>query len=141
MAIGAVTLVNDTGSSQIELLASATALNNPPSGGSAGLSMDTVRAVLGYIPANVRIAANTTAGSGTVAVTLRLWGYTGVAWYVVKALNGGSSIAETGTDTIGYSEEVSNLNQFSRIYLEIIAIGGTSTAVTGYVLVGKNNLR
>jgi hypothetical protein len=41
------------------------------------------------------------------------------------------AIPETGTDAIDYSEDIGDLRAVDRLYLEIVAIAGTSTAVTG----------
>ena len=139
MAIGAVT-GSETGV-LVEILASATAANNPPSGANAGIAMSTLRT---HSPGldTVRVAVASTAGSDTMTVTLRLWMYVGSTWFVAKALNASSAaphtavaIPETGTDSIAYSEIVSGLKVATRLYLEIVAIAGTSTAVTGYAIV------
>lgn len=133
MALGDVT--NLGGRYAIELLASIDAANGAPSA-NAGLSADTVRALLGNLPDTMRVGIKSTAGSGTMTVTLKLWMKLGAAgWFVAKALNGGSAIAETGTDTIGYSEEVSTLGAADRYYLEVVSIAGTGTAVTGHLVV------
>jgi hypothetical protein len=122
----------------IELLASATAANGIPSGASAGISCNTI----GF-KNSIRVGVKSTAGSGTMTVTLRVWGRAGAIWFRLKDLNASSTapstavaIAETSADAIQYSECVDGISGCDRIYLEIVAIAGTSTAVTGYAIVG-----
>lgn len=135
MALGDKTDTIKNESFVVELLASATATNGAPSGASAGIDANLLR-VGGQLPTSIRVGVKSTAGSGTMTVTLKLWLYAGGAWFVAQALNGGSAIAETGTDTINFSEAVSVVQGASRLYLEIAAIAGTATAVTGYAIVG-----
>ncbi len=127
----------------VEILASAVAANSAPSGASAGVAVNQL-ARFGQVPDKIRIGIKSTAGSGTMTVTLRTWLYAGGAWFVAKAHAASSAapqtavaIAETGTDTIAFSEEVSGVSSASRIYLEIVAIAGVATAVTGYAIVGR----
>lgn len=135
MALGAITSTVEHESFAVELLASATATNGAPTS-AAGISTNDLR-IGGAVPSVIRIGVRSTAGSGTMSVTLRLWIRCGALWFVAESLNGGSAIAETSTDAIAYSTEVSSLYMADRIYLEIVAIGGTNTAVTGYALVGR----
>lgn len=136
MALADVTTTIANESFVVELLASATATNGAPSGAAAGVDMNLLR-VSGELPTAIRVGVKSTAGSGTMTVTLKLWLYAGGVWFVAQALNGGSAIAETGTDTINYSEAVSVVQGASRLYLEIAGIAGSSTAVTGYAIVGR----
>lgn len=136
MALGDTTTTLDGQAYAVELLASVTAANGIPSGASSGLSINALMN-FGPVPSTIRVGIRSTAGSGTMTVTARVWLRAGGNWFVAKALNGGSAIAETGTDSIAYSEEVSTLFCADRIYLEVTAIAGTSTAVTGYALVGR----
>lgn len=125
----------------IELLASATAGNSPPSGASAGLSVDAIKATFGTVPQTMSLHVRSTAGSGTMTVTLRLWGYLGatLGWTPIGTgpdatkgyLNNGTALGETSADEIQHVELVDLPGHFVRLYLEIVAIGGTSTAVTG----------
>lgn len=125
----------------IELLASADAANGIPTG-TAGIDCNLLR-LKGEIPDKIRVGANSTAGSGTMTVTLRVWGRAGAIWFRLKDLNASSAaphtavaIPETSTDSIKYSEEVSGIAGCDRLYLEIVAIAGTATAITGYAIVG-----
>lgn len=136
MAIGTVTTLTPDAAA-IELLASATATNGAPTG-SAGLSANALAQVFGTIPRKLRVAVVSTAGSGTMTCTLTLWMRLGsLGWVQAQKLNAGSAIAETGTDTIGYSETVDTLECADRFYLEIAAIAGTNTAVTGYLALAR----
>lgn len=127
----------------IEVLASATATNGAPSG-AAGIDANMLR-IRGALPKNIRVTALSTAGSGTMTVSLRLWHRLGaLGWVTTQALNASSAaphlavaIPETGTDTIGFSERVETVEAADRYYLEIVAIAGTSTAVRGQIAVGR----
>lgn len=95
------------------------------------------------------IFVRSTAGSATMSVTIRLWGYAvlgGVgAWYPIGpgitgsadstrgVLNNGQAIGEIASDKIAHSEQLYGLTQYDRIYAEIVAIGGTSTAITAWL--------
>lgn len=85
-----------------------------------------------------------TAGSGTMTVTCKLWGYSiqTATWYPLGTgataankglINEGNAIGETGTDVIAHAEPVSSLFAFERLYLEITSIGGTGTAIAAYL--------
>lgn len=141
MALGDVTATVTNDSFGVELLASATAANGIPTA-AAGISTGALR-LAGRVPDKIRVAVNSTAGSGTMTVTLRVWLKAAGIWFRAKDLNASSAaphtavaIPETSADAIQYSEEVSGVACADRIYLEIVAIAGTSTAVTGYALVG-----
>lgn len=136
MALGDVTQTIAGQSCMVELLASVTAANNPPSGSTAGLEINALN-VYGAVPTTARFGVVSTAGSGTMTCALRLWGYVGGKWVVLKVLNGGSNIAETGTDSIAYSEEVTTIHVCARLFLEVTAIAGTATAVTGYAWIAR----
>ena len=125
----------------IELLASAAATNGIPTS-TAGIDCNLLRSK-GRIPDKIRVGVASTAGSGTMTVTLRVWGRAGAVWFRLKDLNASSAaphtavaISETSADAIQYSEEVSGMSGCDRLYLEIVAIAGTLTAVTGYAIVG-----
>lgn len=83
---------------------------------------------------------HSTAGSGTMTVTLRAWGRSkadGTTWMPMGAVNsdvtlrgvlhGGVAIGEDGADNLVHNENVSGLAAFDRVYLEIVAIGVTTT--------------
>lgn len=142
MALGTKTTTISGASFVIELLASATAANGIPSGAAAGIEINSL-ALNGKVPDKIRVGINSTAGSGTMTATLRVWGRAGAIWFRLKDLNASSAtpstaaaIAETSADAIQYSEEVSGVSGCDRLYLELVAIAGTATAVTGYAIVG-----
>jgi hypothetical protein len=133
MALGDVTVIHSDAKA-IELLASATAVNGAPAA-AAGISADAVKQLLGLIPKKLRVALRSTAGSGVMTVTARLWQRLGaLGWVPSESLNAGAAIAEAGTDLLAHSDEFDTLEGADRFYLEITAIGGTATAVTGYLV-------
>lgn len=145
MAIGDVTTIIPGELAKIELLASVTATNGAPSGGSAGLECNALR-IFGRIPSTVAIEIVSTAGSGTMTATYRLWGYGGTNWFPLGnsatattkgVLNSGNADGEVAADLIRHLEPVNYPAFCTRLYLEITAIGGTSTAVTGFVRVAR----
>jgi hypothetical protein len=117
------------------LLDAAIATNSPPSGASAGRALsDLPVADFGtyYESKSVGVLVYSTAGSATMTVTIDIWGYDSIAgaWFNLGRLNAGSAIAETGTDVIRYAEVMDDLFDWDRLYAEVVAIGGTSTAIT-----------
>ena len=142
MAVGDVT--SSGYKNAIQLLAAATATNSPPSGASAGVAVN--QAVLdGGAPRDGTIFVASTAGSGTMTVTLRLWSYltaaavwapcgTGSTASLRGVLNGGVAIDEIAADTIAHHEVVGVPWAFDRLYLEITAIGGTATAISAWLV-------
>ena len=134
----------------IQLLTAATATNSPPSGATAGFPLKdktpgkAPNFRWNHYPSGV-VLVKSTAGSGTMTVTLRLWCYSPAtaAWHpwgqaalVANrgVLNQGNAITEDGADNLTHAEPVTGLGSVTRIYLEITAIGGTSTAVSAYLL-------
>ncbi len=143
MAAGSVTA--SALSRKLEILSAAIATNSPPSGATAGFD---VNQLFSGSPAYGAIFVKSTAGSGTVSVTLRLWSYdnTAAVWTpcgtgtgaLKGVLNAGAAIPEDatiGADLIRHYEAVGIPWAFDRIYLEITAISGTSTAITAYLVV------
>ena len=131
--------------SYVQLLTAATATNSPPSGATAGVPLR------GQVPGQASqfwdghddgvIKVKSTAGSGTMTVTLRIWAYCPIlsAWFPLGTnatmanrgvLNLGNPIGEDGADNIAHTEPVTGLSAFTRVYLEITAIGGTATAIS-----------
>lgn len=146
MAIGDISLVSPDGIWAFELLASTTSNNGAPSGSSAGLAMSVIKDRLVKLPEYLTLNVFSTAGSGTMTVTGRLWGFDPVAndWFPLGTgadadkgkLNAGTALGETSADKIRHSEPVFVPEHFTRLYLETLAIGGTSTAVKAE-LVGR----
>lgn len=134
----------------IQLLNAATATNSPPSGATAGFPLKdktpgkAPNFRWNHYPSGV-IHVQSTAGTGTMTVTLRLWGYSKATstWLPLGSnatmatrgvLNLGNAITEDGSDNLCHAEPVTGLGSFTRVYLEITAIGGTNTAVSAYLV-------
>lgn len=131
----------------VKLLTAATGTNSPPTVVTDGVpkkgrTPGTTDSGLGESDSAV-ILVRSTAGSGTMTVTLRLWGWsdlTGV-WHPIGTsttdasrglLNQATAIGEGPgpADTLRHAELVQGLSAFQRLYCEVTAIGGTSTAVS-----------
>jgi hypothetical protein len=80
-----------------------------------------------------------------MTVTCKLWVYTSAIddWMPAGThatasskgvINDGNAIGETQANRLQHCEILSNLRHFERAYLEVTAIGGTSTAVTAYLV-------
>ena len=142
MALADITQTGDTGAYQVELLASVTAANGIPTT-TAGVAMSVIRAKTIPMPGSgFYVGVRSTAGSGTMTATLRLWGRAGGAWQGIYEFDASSTapqtpiaIGETSADAIQYFEPAPDLRAFDRIFLEVVAIAGTNTAVTGFLLV------
>lgn len=148
MALGDITTI-ESNLRAIEVLASATATNSPPASATAGVSIEAVRSAFGgAIPEILNVLVVSTAGSGTMDVTIKVWLMYGTlaslsngAWApggtgtgsTKGVINGGVAIDESGANIIRHQEPVFGLHQASRVYFEIVAINGTSTAVTGFL--------
>lgn len=136
----------------LQLLNAATATNSAPSGDTAGFALDrggnAGKPTQGGHRDDLEscvILVKSTAGSDTMTVTCKLWGYdeTAAAWFPLGphataatkgVLNLGNALEETGANVIAHAEMVGNLNNFSRVYLEITAIGGTDTAISAWLV-------
>lgn len=151
MAIGTVTSYTNPDIKSIVLLASTTAANNPPSGSgnTVGLFMADVYNIFSQMPTELTLMLYSTAGSGTMSVSARLWGYTpanGGMWFPMGIgadatkgmINAGSAMGETAADKIRHTETISLPGHFERLYLEITAISGTSTAVTAELVLRRS---
>lgn len=148
-AIGDITAISSGEVKVVEILASATATNSAPSA-NAGVAVNAL-SIYGVPPAKGALVIASTAGSGTMTATFRLWGKLPVAsgiWVPLGpgtgaakgTLNTGSAVDETGADLLRHSEMVENLGMFERLYVEITAIGGTATAVTAWMVVQRPTL-
>lgn len=100
---------------------------------------DTGACYQGYAARESFLTLFTTAGSGTLAGTFTLWGYLakGTAgasgpnggngiWVPVVKVNGGTGFSSATPVT--YAERELNLGLYDRLYLQLTAVGGTSTA-------------
>lgn len=121
------------------LLSAATATNSPPSGATAGVDIASLLGALGVFPEAFSFLVYSTAGSATMTVTVRIWGYDEDSgfWFPLGYLNGGSAIAELSTDIIRHAEPMDLAGHFDRLYAELTTIGGTSTAITVVAKTGK----
>ncbi len=87
------------------------------------------------------ILTHSTAGSGTMTATIRMWGFYPASnrWYALGTattgiqgyLNAGVAMAEVSTaaDKIAQAEVITGLRGCSRLYAEIVGTPGGSTAV------------
>lgn len=142
MALGDITTTIEGEAYVVELLASATAVNGIPTG-TNGIDLSALRRQISKLPDRAIVAVRSTAGSGVMTATLRVWGKAGGFWFRLKDLNASSAaphtavaVPETSNDAIQYSEDVF-IAGCDRLYLEIVAIAGTATAITGYAIVGR----
>lgn len=137
----------------VTLLTSATATNSAPTSATQGVLIKKVGEGRGLGGAQRGLLLlKSTAGSGTMTCTVKLWGYISAGsgdaaipaagWYPLGTsstaankgiINEASAIGETTADGIAHAEVVENLFCFRRLYAEITAIGGTSTAVSVFV--------
>ena len=133
----------------IEILSAAVANNSPPASATAGVAMyETDR--FGQTNAQFENGANfphqpaskhqlcikgTVTAAQILVGTFTLWGYlaSANAWFKIN-VNGGSALAETSTDAIGYTETFSNLSAFDRVYLELSSIGGTGATFSAWLV-------
>jgi len=150
MALGDVTTYPDGSTKSIVLLASVTATNSPPSGAAAGLAISDISNLFNFMPSEAGLLLYSTAGSGTMTCTARLWGYHPIGdgmWFPLGTgsastkgtINAASTLDETAADKLRHLEPLALLGVAgSRLYLEITAIGGTSTAVTAEIVVRRS---
>lgn len=115
-----------------------TATNSPPTTATPGVALP-------HATDRATLLIQTLAASGTVTATFKLWGYNNrlATWFPLGidataankgVINGGNAVAEGPiSDVIRHAEEVTALRAFSRVYLEITAIGGTGTSVAAYL--------
>ncbi len=149
MALGTVEDLDGGNVKQICILFAETTNNGTPMAASdpltAGISTNKIRAAFGgSIPDMCKLVVKSTAGSGVMVVTLRLWEMNGLAatdWgfsgsgtgAAAGYLNNGVAYAETSTNQINRSEPVYGLNATHRIYVQTEAIGGTATAISVFL--------
>ncbi len=109
---------------------SAATSSASPSG--TGYGDSTLGCAIPYLADQVTILLRSTAGSGAMTASIRLWGYAikDAKWYNFGLLNSGTDIAEADTDYLSYVETIGGLRRFSRLYAEIESLGGSGTAVT-----------
>jgi hypothetical protein len=139
MAIGAIVPYGPI--KAVCLLAAAAAVNGVPSGASAGLAIADLYERFGLVlpPTDAALVLFSTAGSGTMSCTARLWGYHPIGngvWVPLGTgtgadkgkINVGSAIDESGTDVLRHSEAISLVALTgSRLYLELTQISAGVT--------------
>lgn len=136
----------------LQLLSAATATNGAPSGATAGFDLrmgqNAGKFNEGFLRSMLEecvLVLKSTAGSGVMTVTVKLWGYNPrpdewvpLGTHTVDAnrgvLNESTAIGEVVSDKLQFAQIVAGLKHFTRVYLEITAIGGTSTAVSAWLL-------
>jgi hypothetical protein len=139
----------------IRLLEAATATNSPPAtyagaGVDIGAILDERYGAYGW-PSSCGLLVHTSAGSATMTATVKLWagvlgvGTAGAGKYVAASpgsaalsglLNGGAAFDEHATDVIHRLDVIALPRLAQKMYAEITAIGGTSTAVTVDLIFG-----
>lgn len=140
MALGDITDYPDGTTKSLVVLASATAANGAPSGAAAGIAIHEISNLFNFMPSEVGLLVYSTAGSGTMTCSIRVWAYhpgpgdwfpLGTGADGTKGLiNAGSTIGETASDKIRHLETLTLPGiAGSRLYFEIVSIGGTGTAV------------
>lgn len=115
-------------------------------GGARVLGIDSMNIGLGGAK-KAHFHIQSTAGSGTMTATVKLWGFFRTSgtlghWAPLGThataaskglVNEANAMGETGTDAIRHAEVVENLEGIERMYAEITAIGGTSTAISAWL--------
>lgn len=148
MALGDVTEYPGGLAKSIVLLATRTTTNSPPSQVTDGLAMSAIENLFPELSTEAALLVYSTAGSGTMTCTCRLWGYHPgpAAWFPLGTgtdgakgiINAGSATGETGSDVVRHCEVLSLAGiAGSRLYLEITAIGGTSTSIEAAIVVRR----
>jgi hypothetical protein len=87
-----------------------------------------------------------------MTVTCRLWGFVaGVSVWcplgpgaddtITGTVNDGFTMDEDESDSLRLVQPIDLLSSFDRLYLEVVAIGGTATAVKAYISVANDRYR
>ncbi len=139
------------------LLTAQTTTNSAPSAATDGvpcypsnaLDTDTGMNYTARASREAVLFVSNSAGSGTVAATLRLWGYLAASgeWYPIGAgadatkgtINAATSLGESGVaDKLNHCEPFYLMGHFDRIYLQVTAISGTATALEAWVTTARS---
>lgn len=106
-------------------------LTGATSSAAPNLTDATIGAAIGNTCDQAVICVRSTAGTGDLTADLVLWGYQPelARWYSLGELST-DPLAEDATDAIARAIGISGLRAFTRLYCQIVALGGTSTAVT-----------
>ena len=124
----------------VTLLTAATATTTVPSAVEDGVDITSIAAFN-----KCSLQVKSTAGSGTMTCTLRLRGWSPevAKWLPLGpgadstkgTINLVSALGETAADVIGHEETFQNFKYFTRMDCEVVAIGGTATAITVMMVV------
>lgn len=76
--------------------------------------------------------------SAVIVGTFTLWGYLEATncWHAIT-VNGGSALAENGSDTIGFTQTYTQLGCFDRLALQLASIGGTGSLFTAFLVTAR----
>jgi hypothetical protein len=131
----------------LSVLSSRDATSSAPSGASAGVEVQGLAIGNGNIPDHVSCLVLSSAGSGTMSCSVKLFGYVADAaiadWFPLGVgsvdanrglLNSGDSIGESEADKIRFSEAVNYIGHFDRVYAQVTAIAGSSTAISVFLV-------
>lgn len=130
----------------VQVLTAETGTTAAPSAATDGVETNSLK-VGGNVPDAATIVVQSTAGSGTMTVTLKLWGYDddSAKWSPVGThstaaskgiLNEGAAIPEGPiADTINHREILRWPGHFDRLDIQVTAIGGSATAVSVWIRV------
>jgi hypothetical protein len=131
----------------LPIVTGATANSAVPSAATAGVSIWRGRGEPRQLDLGLLDTCNTanivvwsTAGTGVLTVTVRLWFYSSHTgkWHPFGAgadgtkgtINAGNAMGETDADIVAHTEVIKDFQGFDRVYAQILAIGGTSTAIS-----------
>jgi hypothetical protein len=120
-------VVTDDDFSATPLAASGATASAQPS----SLTDATLGVALPFYADQGLLLIRSTAGSGTLTADLRLWGYNKALgrWFAIGKPNSGTALAEVGTDLLSHSELIVGLRRFTRLYCQIVSLGGTATEI------------
>jgi hypothetical protein len=146
MAIGSTT--SGVFNTSVELMAARATISAAPALVTDGLAVSALLPHSFLLPSTVSLFVNSTAGSGAMSVTARLWGYhPGVGdWMPLGigtddgkgVINAGSAIGESLNNKIRHTEPLDFPTHFTRVYLQLTAIAGTATSVEAHLSVARN---
>lgn len=138
----------------VRLIDGATTTTSVPSGAPTATPADGVgfafATLMGIVSPTAELRVRSTAGSGAMDVTVKMWGYSvesgtwaplGTGTGAAKGIVNGGAVIDEGpvADTIRHSEPIAYLHHLDGIYAQITAINGTSTAVTVEIALPRTN--
>ena len=144
-----VSLTNDRfgsvgNATSAETVADAGFVLTDMAGGVVAVRLRDATAPIDIVGDSGRIYVASTAGSGVMTATLRIWGRSDIVgiWCPLGTgtaagkgiVNAGVACGETGADLIRHSEVVEGLECVDSVALEITTIGGTATAISAWLV-------